>query len=474
MEDERYYFQNSDEENNTGNQHTENDSSFTSEYTEPYRETEETEEAAGSAWQPRGDRHMSEDSREYYFFGEKETEGEKSGGKRRPWGAAALFFVTAAVLAGGVFTAVQSLRRERMPLEQTSLPGAASSESGTAQVSENLTGPLDVSEMAARVMPSVVAITGHSVSEVRYMFQAPIQIESESNGSGFIIGQDEERLYIATNYHVVEDTNSLTVCLGTDDEPIVEAEVLGSDPIRDLAVVTVNLADLEQGAADEISIVSLGSSSDLTVGQRAIAIGNALGYGQSVTQGVISALNREVTVDGYTDQYIQTDAAINYGNSGGALLNEAGEVIGINYAKAAEDGVEGMGYAIPIDEAMEILQELMETQEGGETSQELPGYLGISVQELSEEARLLYGIPMGIFVSQVGENGPAQKAGLQQGDVISKIAGYSITDQSDLQELMPYLFQGDTVAVEYYRAVDGVYGEYKAEITLEAQPADEN
>ena len=142
-------------------------------------------------------------------------------------------------------------------------------------------------------MPSVVAITGHSVSEVRYMFQAPIQIESESNGSGFIIGQDEERLYIATNYHVVEDTNSLTVCLGTDDEPIVEAEVLGSDPIRDLAVVTVNLADLEQGAADEISIVSLGSSSDLTVGQRAIAIGNALGYGQSVTQGVISALNRE-------------------------------------------------------------------------------------------------------------------------------------------------------------------------------------
>ena len=289
MEDERYYFQNSDEENNTGNQHTENDSSFTSEYTEPYRETEETEEAAGSAWQPRGDRHMSEDSREYYFFGEKETEGEKSGGKRRPWGAAALFFVTAAVLAGGVFTAVQSLRRERMPLEQTSLPGAASSESGTAQVSENLTGPLDVSEMAARVMPSVVAITGHSVSEVRYMFQAPIQIESESNGSGFIIGQDEERLYIATNYHVVEDTNSLTVCLGTDDEPIVEAEVLGSDPIRDLAVVTVNLADLEQGAADEISIVSLGSSSDLTVGQRAIAIGNALGYGQSVTQGVISA-----------------------------------------------------------------------------------------------------------------------------------------------------------------------------------------
>lgn len=473
MEDERYYFQNSGEENNTGNQHTEDDSSFTSEYTETYRDRE-AKETAGGPRQAQDDRRMSEDSQEYYFFGEKETERKKSGGKRMPWGAAALFFVTAAVLAGGAFTVTHSLRPERAPLEQTSLPGAALTENGDVQISENLTGPLDVSEMAARVMPSVVAITGHSVSEVRYMFRAPIQIESESNGSGFIIGQDEERLYIATNYHVVEDTDSLTVCLGTDDEPIVEAEVLGSDPIRDLAVVTVDLADLEPGAADEISIVSLGSSAELTVGQRAIAIGNALGYGQSVTQGVISALDREVTVDGYTDQYIQTDAAINYGNSGGALLNEAGEVIGINYAKAAEDGVEGMGYAIPIDEAMEILQELMEARDGGESSRELPGYLGISVQELSEEARLLYGIPQGIFVSHVGENGPAQKAGLQQGDVISKVAGYSITEQSDLQDLMPYLFQGDTVTVEYYRAVDGVYGEYKAEITLEAQPADEN
>ena len=293
-------------------------------------------------------------------------------------------------------------------------------------------------------------------------------------GSGFIIGQDEERLYIATNYHVVENTSSLTVCLGTEAESIVTAEVLGSDPIRDLAVVTVDLDTLEQETADEIAIISLGTSADLTVGQRAIAIGNALGYGQSVTQGVISALDREITVDGYTDRYIQTDAAINYGNSGGALLNEAGEVIGINYAKASEDGVEGMGYAIPIDDAMEILQGLMEAQDGEDSSRELPGYLGISVQELSEEARFLYGIPQGIFVLQVEENGPAMKGGLQQGDVISRIAGYSVTKQSDLHKLMPYLFQGDTITVQYYRAANGMYGQYEAEITLGGQPEEEN
>lgn len=437
MEDERYYFQNSGEENSTGNQHT-------------------------------------EDSQEYYFFGEKETERKPFREKKKPWGTAALFFVTAALLAGGIFTVRHRPAAERTPLEQTALPGTDSEESGALQTAENLKGPLDVSETAARVMPSVVAITSHSLSEVRYMFRTPIQIESESSGSGFIIGQDEERLYIATNYHVVENTSSLTVCLGTEAESIVTAEVLGSDPIRDLAVVTVDLDTLEQETADEIAIISLGTSADLTVGQRAIAIGNALGYGQSVTQGVISALDREITVDGYTDRYIQTDAAINYGNSGGALLNEAGEVIGINYAKASEDGVEGMGYAIPIDDAMEILQGLMEAQDGEDSSRELPGYLGISVQELSEEARFLYGIPQGIFVLQVEENGPAMKGGLQQGDVISRIAGYSVTKQSDLQKLMPYLFQGDTITVQYYRAANGMYGQYEAEITLGGQPEEEN
>ncbi len=455
MGEERYYFQNSDGERDTEDQHTE----------------DHPAEASYIAGQEQKDPEEASGESEYYSFGEKRTERERPGGKKLLRGGAALFFVTAAVAACGVLGGLRHARLRRTPLAQTSLTDGRQEQGGEEEAQIERKGLLDVSDTAARALPSVVAITGRSVSEVRSLFRQPFLVESESSGSGFIIGQDEEQIFIATNYHVIEDTESLSVCLGDDEEAVAEASLVGSDPIRDLAVVAVRLDELEPETAEGISIITLGSSENLTVGQRAIAIGNALGYGQSVTQGVISALEREITVDGYTDRYIQTDAAINYGNSGGALLNEEGEVIGMNYAKASEDGVEGMGYAIPIDEAMEILQSLMEGGEGEENRE--PGYLGITAQELSEEAKFLYGIPDGIFVSQIEENGPAQKAGLRQGDVLCRIAGYSVTKTQDLEALMAYLFQGDTVFVEFYRAQEGAYELQTAELTLEGQPEEE-
>ncbi len=333
---------------------------------------------------------------------------------------------------------------------------------------------LDVSDVVEETMPSVVAITNRSVQEVSYMFRGTVEVESESTGSGIIISQTEDELLIATNYHVVEDASTLTVCFTVEveeeEDAIAPAVVKGSDEQYDLAVVAVALEDIPREVMDQILVAKLGSSEDLVVGEPAIAIGNALGYGQSVTLGIVSALDRMIDVDGMSYSYIQTDAAINFGNSGGALLNTEGEVIGINSAKAAYSGVEGMGYAIPIDDAEPILAELMnrETREKLERTEQ--GYLGVYTQDISAEARSLYSIPNGVFITYVEDDSPAEAAGLQRGDIISSMDGLAVTSVDRFEEIQEFYRSGETIQMEILRADKGNYVSKDVNITFSEQP----
>ena len=293
------------------------------------------------------------------------------------------------------------------------------------------------------------------------------EYESEGCGSGIIVSQDDEYLYIATNNHVVSGAETLTVLFC--DDSTVSAEVKGTDESSDLAVVAVALEDIEDETKDKIRTATFGDSSALKVGETAIAIGNALGYGQSVTTGVISALSREVSVqnesDGstVTNELLQTDAAINPGNSGGALLNLKGEVIGINSVKYSETSVEGMGYAIPSASALPIIKQLItrEVVSGSKSA-----YLGISGVDVTDTVSGTYQMPQGVYVAQVIEGSGAANAGLQQGDIITKFDGRNITSMEEMQELMKYLSAGDTVNVTIERAQNGEYVEMDLEIVL--------
>lgn len=332
---------------------------------------------------------------------------------------------------------------------------------------------LDVSDVVAEVMPSVVAITNKSTQEVEYWFRT-MEIENESSGSGFIIARTQEELLIATNAHVVEDASSLSVCFTVDNAgegaememAVAEAVIKGTDTVNDLAVVSVALEDIPEQARDEITVATLGSSADLVVGEPAIAIGNALGYGQSVTLGIISALNREVTVDDNTSSLIQTDAAINFGNSGGVLLDVEGHVIGISSAKAASYGVEGMGYAIPIDTAKPVLENLMNRVVRKKVDDDRVGYLGISPRDISSEGRSLYNMPEGVFVYEVAEGSPAEKAGIQRGDVITYFDGNSVDSSERLGEQLEYYASGEQVEIVLQRVVGGIYQQQTVTVTL--------
>ena len=272
---------------------------------------------------------------------------------------------------------------------------------------------------------------------------------------------------ICTNYHVIENADEITV--GFVDDSIYSAELKGGDQSNDLAVVAVNLDDLSDDTLSQIKIAQIGSSDDLAIGQQVVAIGNALGYGQSVTTGIISALNRTIQLDTYTAEMIQTDAAINPGNSGGALLDMNGRVIGINSAKAAETGVEGMGYAIPISNAEPILEDLMNRETRTEVVDESESaFIGITGEAVSEEMASLYGIPEGIYVTEVSEDSPAQDAGIQRGDVITKFEGSSVTTMDQLRDQLQYYAAGETVTITISQAHDGVYEEQDVEVTLGA------
>ena len=335
-------------------------------------------------------------------------------------------------------------------------------------------GSLDVSEIVSEALPSIVSITTKSVQEVQNYFgmygmygYAPQQQEQEveGSGSGIIVGKNDDELLIATNYHVVEGADTLSVAF--TDGNAVEASVKGFDEERDLAVVSVSLDDVEDDTMDAVSIANIGSSDDLKVGEQVVAIGNALGYGQSVTTGIISAVDREVTIDDTTATLLQTDAAINPGNSGGALFNMKGEVIGINSAKYASDEVEGMGFAIPMSKAQSIIENLM-NQETRDKLTSNYGFLNITGQDVSSEEAEKYNVPEGVYVSGTTDGGAAANAGIQRGDIITKLGNTTITTISQLKEELQYYKAGETVEVTIQRSSDGKgYQEQTLKVTLD-------
>lgn len=331
---------------------------------------------------------------------------------------------------------------------------------------------LDVSGIVENTMPSIVSITNKSIQEVQSYLYGKQEIETEGAGSGIIIAQNEDELLIATNQHVVENASEMTVCFSVDaedpDDLVVPAVTKGTEKAHDLAVVAVKLEDIPSEVLSQLKIATLGSSEDLKVGETAIAIGNALGIGQTVTSGIISALEREITTDAGTFTELQTDAAINFGCSGGALLNKRGEVIGINSAKATADYAESMGYAIPIDTAIPILTDLInrETRDVVENH----GVMGITVVPVSEEAMEMYNMPAGAFVYEVTEGGAGEAAGLKKGDIITRFDGIAIDSSDTLVDTLSYYEAGETVTIEIQQAADGAYVSKELEVTLQENP----
>ena len=357
-------------------------------------------------------------------------------------------------------------------------------------------GSLDVSEIVSEALPSIVSITTKSVQEVQNYFgmygmygYAPQQQEQEveGSGSGIIVGKNDDELLIATNYHVVEGADTLSVAF--TDGNAVEASVKGFDEERDLAVVSVSLDDVEDDTMDAISIANIGSSDDLKVGEQVVAIGNALGYGQSVTTGIVSAKNRRMdsdnntVTDGSDDSsdgvnLIQTDAAINPGNSGGALLNMEGEVVGINSAKLASTEVEGMGYAIAISDVTDILQNLMNETSRDKLDDSEHGVLGIEGSSVSSEAVQMYGIPAGVFVKKVTEGGAADKAGLKANSVITEFNGKTVSSIDQLIEYLSYYEPDEEVELTVQVPHGTSYKEETVKVTLDentdADDSDDN
>lgn len=349
---------------------------------------------------------------------------------------------------------------------------AAGDADNSQSVTQSVSAAGDVSEIAENAMPSIVAITNKGVEEVQSMFFGTTQYqETESAGSGVIIAKTDKELLIATNNHVVDGAEELSVCFTVDtentDDAVVKAQVKGTDSDHDLAVVAVSLSDISEDVKSKLKVAVMGDSDKLKIGNQVIAIGNALGYGQSLTVGYISALNREVTIDNVSNNMIQTDAAINFGNSGGALLDANGNLIGINSAKAADTGVEGMGYAIPINTASPILDELMNrTTRAKVTDSEELGFLGVDARDVSEEARQIYNLPAGAFVYSVVEGSPAEKAGIKKGDIITKLDGITISSRSELFSRMEYYKAGETIDVVVKTAQGGEYVENTFSVTL--------
>lgn len=328
---------------------------------------------------------------------------------------------------------------------------------------------LDVSDIAEGMMPAMVSITNVSVQEVQNYFgrfgRGQTQ-ELKSSGTGIIIGQNENELLIVTNNHVVEDATTLSVCFV--DEEVCEAVIKGTDPDNDLAVIAVKLSDVKEETADVIKVAKIGNSDALKVGEQVVAIGNALGYGQSVTTGIVSALNRQIdTTDAIM---IQTDAAINPGNSGGALLNMNGEVVGINSAKFSSTEVEGMGYAISITTATPIIEDLMNRTTREKVSSENASYVGINGEDVTEQISAAYGIPQGVYVTYVAEDSPASEAGITAKSIITKFDGVRITSLTGLQERLEYYAAGETVEVTLQVLEGNEYVEKIVEITLSFAP----
>lgn len=321
---------------------------------------------------------------------------------------------------------------------------------------------LDVSDIAAGVMPSIVAINIKTVEEVQNFFGQVQQYEAEGSGSGIIIGQNDTELLIVTNNHVVSSAE--TVSVGFIDNQIYEAKVKSTDSDNDLAIVVVELKDLSDDTLSQIKVAQLGNSDELKVGEQVVAIGNALGYGQSVTTGIVSALDRETEMN--ATPLIQTDAAINPGNSGGALLNMNGEVIGINSSKYSSTDVEGMCYAIPISAVQDNIDSLMSMKTREKVDEDKRGYLGIACGGVSEEASQTYGIPVGVIITEVYDGSGAADAGLKKNYIITKFDGQSVSSAEDLTDKLQYYAKGEKVEITYKVLEDDEYVEKTTIVTL--------
>jgi len=340
--------------------------------------------------------------------------------------------------------------------------------SGVAESSDVKTVVTDVTEVVKEVMPSVVSVHNKYVTKMNYFGQTFAQ-ESEAAGSGIIVGKNDTELLLVTNHHVIADAEEIKVTFSDDSE--VSAQLKGSDADKDLAVIAVQLSDMDKSTLDSIVIADLGDSSALTVGEPVVAIGNALGYGQSVTTGVVSALNRTIaasSIDGSTsdDTFIQTDAAINPGNSGGALVNMKGEVIGINSNKIGGTSVEGMGYAIPISDAKPIIEDLMSKQTKLKVSEDSKGYLGITGVNVEKQYSEIYGMPVGVYVSSVTEGTGADAAGLVKGDIIVALNGEDIETMDELRSELEYYTAGTTVELTIMQGSPEGYQSKNVQITL--------
>ena len=395
------------------------------------------------------------------------------------------------ICAGVSFLAVNSLGTDKdtrqiaqttgeaaQDQQQEMQAGAAESESGIkSTVTQGTSSAVvtDVTEVVENTMPSIVSITNQMIISGTDFWGQNMQQEQEAAGSGIIIGENDNELLVVTNNHVVADSNKISVKF-IDDE-VAEAQIKGTSPSMDLAVIAVKLSDVNDSTKDSIAIATMGDSDTLKVGEPVIAIGNALGYGQSVTTGVVSALNRtlEVSETGTSNALIQTDAAINPGNSGGALLDIKGQVIGINSNKIGGSTVEGMGYAIPISSAQPIIEELMNQETKEKVDEGNRGFLGISCINVTKAMGDAYGMPEGIYVAQVYAGTGADNAGLVKGDIITGFAGATVTTQDDLTNAMQYYAVGDTVELTVMRGnpTEG-YKEQKVSITLTSQEAMEN
>lgn len=425
------------------------------------QQVQPTEETVAQQAQPTPDRNP---------IPQEPAPKEKKPKKERKLLKSALGGIVFGLCAGAVFLGVALVgqktflkdKNERSVVLETTKTVEGESEAAKTATAER--GSTVISQIAENCMPSVVAITTKNIDEVRSFFGTQ-QYESEGAGSGIIVGKSDTELLIATNNHVVEGATEVSVCFNDSETAVATAVVKGSDPANDLAVVAISLADLSDEILSSIKVATIGDSSDLKVGDQVVAIGNALGYGQSVTTGIVSALEREVEIEKLAAKLIQTDAAINPGNSGGALLNMKGELIGINSAKFASELVEGMGYAIPIATAQPILDNLM-NRETRELAGEQAGYLGVSVQDVSEEASSFYNIPKGAYVESTEEGGGAANAGIQQGDIITKFDGITITGASDLSGMIAYYKKGEQIEVTFMRADNGVYQEKTVTVTL--------
>ena len=429
------------------------------------------------------------------FNGKKPSSKNKKAAKlAKKIGAIALSAVLFGGVAGGTFQAVNHFAGSTTAAATTTTAQQTTSNSSLLKAaatssSSTSTGTMDVSTIAKNAMPSIVSITNQSVQEVQNYFsmfgygaQTPQTEETTSCGSGIIIGKNDTELLIVTNNHVVEDADTLSVSFVNNQ--VCKANIKGTDADNDLAVIAVPLSEIPDDTMSSIAVATMGDSDSVEVGEQVVAIGNALGYGQSVTTGIISAANRVIDSDSSSDgssdgttadtsstdttgkTYLQTDAAINPGNSGGALLNMNGEVIGINAAKYSDTSVEGIGYAIPISQAKDIISDLMTKTTKVAVDENEQGYLGIQLQNIDSQMAQAYGMPEGIYVYKIVAGGAASRSDLRERDIITKFDGEKVKNGDDLKKLLTYYKAGSTVTMTVQSLENGKYVERNVQITL--------